>query len=282
MKTVVIGDITTYNKHVIDNIKGEYNQAFIRNVKGYRELEGMNNLPPPILGYKYLLVLDYETNTKGANQLLDKIESLKDNAYVDILIRLFIKGPADIVTKCRLINLSRTRYSDFAEYVAKDLDVSISLANTIVKCIGVNLPTYEMYRYELEDAKPLTETIIRKVIKYKRVRPLHETLYGLLNREPKAYREFRKSPYSESWLSEHFVKELNKILKLKIQLRNRDKDMYAIRKNDSTRKYSDIVLNIPISECAMMRNMLTENKVGGIDRYYLTTNIEDYILRKEK
>ncbi len=278
-KTVVVGEITPYNENIINEIKAGYNKAFIRTVKGMKELYTLNNSPPPILGLKYLVVMDVETWSKSANSLLDKIDNIPDNNYVDILVRLKIKGPNELVTTSKLINLDRTRYSDFKKYVAKDLGIQEETANFVVKKIGVSLPVYNLYRYKLLDAKPLDKKVISNIIKIKKGKPLLEILEGIVNKSDAAYKDYMRSVYPEPWFREYFIKELDKVIELKIQLRNRQRSAHNLREDDKVRKYYSIVNNTNITNCFLLRQLLLQYKQGGVERYYVT-DIKTFIVNE--
>lgn len=278
-KTVVVGEITPYNENIINEIKAGYNKAFIRTVKGMKELYTLNNSPPPILGLKYLVVMDVETWSKSANSLLDKIDNIPDNNYVDILVRLKIKGPNELVTTSRLINLDRTRYSDFKKYIAKDLGIQEETANFVVKKIGVSLPVYNLYRYKLLDAKPLDKKVINNIIKIKKGKPLLEILEGIVNKSDAAYKDYMRSVYPEPWFREYFIKELDKVIELKIQLRNRQRSAHNLREDDKVRKYYSMVNNTNITNCFLLRQLLLQYKQGGVERYYIT-DIKTFIVNE--
>ena len=278
-KTVVVGEITPYNENIINEIKAGYNKAFIRTVKGMKELYTLNNSPPPILGLKYLVVMDVETWSKSANSLLDKIDNIPDNNYVDILVRLKIKGPNELVTTSRLINLDRTRYSDFKKYIAKDLGIQEETANFVVKKIGVSLPVYNLYRYKLLDAKPLDKKDINNIIKIKKGKPLLEILEGIVNKSDAAYKDYMRSVYPEPWFREYFIKELDKVIELKIQLRNRQRSAHNLREDDKVRKYYSMVNNTNITNCFLLRQLLLQYKQGGVERYYIT-DIKTFIVNE--
>lgn len=278
-KTVVVGEITPYNENIINEIKAGYNKAFIRTVKGMKELYTLNNSPPPILGLKYLVVMDVETWSKSANSLLDKIDNIPDNNYVDILVRLKIKGPNELVTTSKLINLDRTRYSDFKKYIAKDLGIQEETANFVVKKIGVSLPVYNLYRYKLLDAKPLDKKVINNIIKIKKGKPLLEILEGIVNKSDAAYKDYMRSVYPEPWFREYFIKELDKVIELKIQLRNRQRSVHNLREDDKVRKYYGMVNNTNITNCFLLRQLLLQYKKGGIERYYIT-DIKTFIVNE--
>ena len=278
-KTVVVGEITPYNENIINEIKAGYNKAFIRTVKGMKELYTLNNSPPPILGLKYLVVMDVETWSKSANSLLDKIDNIPDNNYVDILVRLKIKGPNELVTTSKLINLDRTRYSDFKKYVAKDLGIQEETANFVVKKIGVSLPVYNLYRYKLLDAKPLDKKVISNIIKIKKGKPLLEILEGIVNKSDAAYKDYMRSVYPEPWFREYFIKELDKVIELKIQLRNRQRSAHNLREDDKVRKYYSMVNNTNITNCFLLRQLLLQYKQGGVERYYIT-DIKTFIVNE--
>ena len=278
-KTVVVGEITPYNENIINEIKAGYNKAFIRTVKGMKELYTLNNSPPPILGLKYLVVMDVETWSKSANSLLDKIDNIPDNNYVDILVRLKIKGPNELVTTSRLINLDRTRYSDFKKYIAKDLGIQEETANFVVKKIGVSLPVYNLYRYKLLDAKPLDKKVINNIIKIKKGKPLLEILEGIVNKSDAAYKDYMRSVYPEPWFREYFIKELDKVIELKIQLRNRQRSAHNLREDDKVRKYYSMVNNTNITNCFLLRQLLLQYKKGGVERYYIT-DIKTFIVNE--
>ena len=278
-KTVVVGEITPYNENIINEIKAGYNKAFIRTVKGMKELYTLNNSPPPILGLKYLVVMDVETWSKSANSLLDKIDNIPDNNYVDILVRLKIKGPNELVTTSRLINLDRTRYSDFKKYIAKDLGIQEETANFVVKKIGVSLPVYNLYRYKLLDAKPLDKKVINNIIKIKKGKPLLEILEGIVNKGDAAYKDYMRSVYPEPWFREYFIKELDKVIELKIQLRNRQRSAHNLREDDKVRKYYSMVNNTNITNCFLLRQLLLQYKQGGVERYYIT-DIKTFIVNE--
>lgn len=278
-KTVVVGEITPYNENIINEIKAGYNKAFIRTVKGMKELYTLNNSPPPILGLKYLVVMDVETWSKSANSLLDKIDNIPDNNYVDILVRLKIKGPTELVTTSKLINLDRTRYSDFKKYIARDLGIQEETANFVVKKIGVSLPVYNLYRYKLLDAKPLDKKVINNIIKIKKGKPLLEILEGIVNKSDVAYKDYMRSVYPEPWFREYFIKELDKVIELKIQLRNRQRSVHNLREDDKVRKYYGMVNNTNITNCFLLRQLLLQYKKGGIERYYIT-DIKTFIVNE--
>lgn len=278
-KTVVVGEITPYNENIINEIKAGYNKAFIRTVKGMKELYTLNSSPPPILGLKYLVVMDVETWSKSANSLLDKIDNIPDNNYVDILVRLKIKGPNELVTTSKLINLDRTRYSDFKKYIAKDLGIQEETANFVVKKIGVSLPVYNLYRYKLLDAKPLDKKVINNIIKIKKGKPLLEILEGIVNKSDAAYKDYMRSVYPEPWFREYFIKELDKVIELKIQLRNRQRSVHNLREDDKVRKYYGMVNNTNITNCFLLRQLLLQYKKGGIERYYIT-DIKTFIVNE--
>lgn len=278
-KTVVVGEITPYNENIINEIKAGYNKAFIRTVKGMKELYTLNSSPPPILGLKYLVVMDVETWSKSANSLLDKIDNIPDNNYVDILVRLKIKGPNELVTTSKLINLDRTRYSDFKKYIAKDLGIQEETADFVVKKIGVSLPVYNLYRYKLLDAKPLDKKVINNIIKIKKGKPLLEILEGIVNRSDAAYKDYMRSVYPEPWFREYFIKELDKVIELKIQLRNRQRSVHNLREDDKVRKYYRIVNNTNITNCFLLRQLLLQYKKGGVERYYIT-DIKTFIVNE--
>ena len=278
-KTVVVGEITPYNENIINEIKAGYNKAFIRTVKGMKELYTLNNSPPPILGLKYLVVMDVETWSKSANSLLDKIDNIPDNNYVDILVRLKIKGPNELVTTSKLINLDRTRYSDFKRYIAKDLGIQEETANFVVKKIGVSLPVYNLYRYKLLDAKPLDKKVINNIIKIKKGKPLLEILEGIVNKSDAAYKDYMRSVYPEPWFREYFIKELDKVIELKIQLRNRQRSAHNLREDDKVRKYYSMVNNTNITNCFLLRQLLLQYKQGGVERYYIT-DIKTFIVNE--
>lgn len=278
-KTVVVGEITPYNENIINEIKAGYNKAFIRTVKGMKELYTLNNSPPPILGLKYLVVMDVETWSKSANSLLDKIDNIPDNNYVDILVRLKIKGPNELVTTSKLINLDRTRYSDFKRYIAKDLGIQEETANFVVKKIGVSLPVYNLYRYKLLDAKPLDKKVINNIIKIKKGKPLLEILEGIVNKSDAAYKDYMRSVYPEPWFREYFIKELDKVIELKIQLRNRQRSAHNLREDDKVRKYYSMVNNTNITNCFLLRQLLLQYKKGGVERYYIT-DIKTFIVNE--
>ncbi len=278
-KTVVVGEITPYNENIINEIKAGYNKAFIRTVKGMKELYTLNNSPPPILGLKYLVVMDVETWSKSANSLLDKIDNIPDNNYVDILVRLKIKGPNELVTTSKLINLDRTRYSDFKKYIAKDLGIQEETANFVVKKIGVSLPVYNLYRYKLLDAKPLDKKVINNIIKIKKGKPLLEILEGIVNKSDAAYKDYMRSVYPEPWFREYFIKELDKVIELKIQLRNRQRSAHNLREDDKVRKYYSMVNNTNITNCFLLRQLLLQYKKGGVERYYIT-DIKTFIVNE--
>ncbi len=278
-KTVVVGEITPYNENIINEIKAGYNKAFIRTVKGMKELYTLNNSPPPILGLKYLVVMDVETWSKSANSLLDKIDNIPDNNYVDILVRLKIKGPNELVTTSKLINLDRTRYSDFKKYIAKDLGIQEETANFVVKKIGVSLPVYNLYRYKLLDAKPLDKKVINNIIKIKKGKPLLEILEGIVNKSDAAYKDYMRSVYPEPWFREYFIKELDKVIELKIQLRNRQRSVHNLREDDKVRKYYSMVNNTNITNCFLLRQLLLQYKKGGVERYYIT-DIKTFIVNE--
>ena len=278
-KTVVVGEITPYNENIINEIKAGYNKAFIRTVKGMKELYTLNNSPPPILGLKYLVVMDVETWSKSANSLLDKIDNIPDNNYVDILVRLKIKGPNELVTTSKLINLDRTRYSDFKKYIAKDLGIQEETANFVVKKIGVSLPVYNLYRYKLLDAKPLDKKVINNIIKIKKGKPLLEILEGIVNKSDAAYKDYMRSVYPEPWFREYFIKELDKVIELKIQLRNRQRSAHNLREDDKVRKYYSMVNNTNITNCFLLRQLLLQYKQGGVERYYIT-DIKTFIVNE--
>ena len=278
-KTVVVGEITPYNENIINEIKAGYNKAFIRTVKGMKELYTLNNSPPPILGLKYLVVMDVETWSKSANSLLDKIDNIPDNNYVDILVRLKIKGPTELVTTSKLINLDRTRYSDFKKYIAKDLGIQEETANFVVKKIGVSLPVYNLYRYKLLDAKPLDKKVINNIIKIKKGKPLLEILEGIVNKSDAAYKDYMRSVYPEPWFREYFIKELDKVIELKIQLRNRQRSAHNLREDDKVRKYYSMVNNTNITNCFLLRQLLLQYKQGGVERYYII-DIKTFIVNE--
>ena len=278
-KTVVVGEITTYNENIINEIKAGYNKAFIRTVKGMKELYTLNSSPPPILGLKYLVVMDVETWSKSANSLLDKIDNIPDNNYVDILVRLKIKGPTELVTTSKLINLDRTRYSDFKKYIARDLGIQEETANFVVKKIGVSLPVYNLYRYKLLDAKPLDKKVINNIIKIKKGKPLLEILEGIVNKSDAAYKDYMRSVYPEPWFREYFIKELDKVIELKIQLRNRQRSAHNLREDDKVRKYYSMVNNTNITNCFLLRQLLLQYKKGGVERYYIT-DIKTFIVNE--
>ena len=278
-KTVVVGEITPYNENIINEIKAGYNKAFIRTVKGMKELYTLNSLPPPILGLKYLVVMDVETWSKSANSLLDKIDNIPDNNYVDILVRLKIKGPNELVTTSKLINLDKTRYSDFKKYIAKDLGIQEETANFVVKKIGVSLPVYNLYRYKLLDAKPLDKKVINNIIKIKKGKPLLEILEGIVNKSDAAYKDYMRSVYPEPWFREYFIKELDKVIELKIQLRNRQRSAHNLREDDKVRKYYSMVNNTNITNCFLLRQLLLQYKQGGVERYYIT-DIKTFIVNE--
>lgn len=278
-KTVVVGEITPYNENIINEIKAGYNKAFIRTVKGMKDLYTLNSSPPPILGLKYLVVMDVETWSKSANSLLDKIDNIPDNNYVDILIRLKIKGPNELVTTSKLINLDRTRYSDFKKYIAKDLGIQEETANFVVKKIGVSLPVYNLYRYKLLDAKPLDKKVINNIIKIKKGKPLLEILEGIVNKSDAAYKDYMRSVYPEPWFREYFIKELDKVIELKIQLRNRQRTVHNLREDDKVRKYYGMVNNTNITNCFLLRQLLLQYKKGGVERYYIT-DIKTFIVNE--
>ena len=278
-KTVVVGEITPYNENIINEIKAGYNKAFIRTVKGMKELYTLNSSPPPILGLKYLVVMDVETWSKSANSLLDKIDNIPDNNYVDILVRLKIKGPNELVTTSKLINLDRTRYSDFKKYIARDLGIQEETADFVVKKIGVSLPVYNLYRYKLLDAKPLDKKVINNIIKIKKGKPLLEILEGIVNRSDAAYKDYMRSVYPEPWFREYFIKELDKVIELKIQLRNRQRSVHNLREDDKVRKYYRIVNNTNITNCFLLRQLLLQYKKGGVERYYIT-DIKTFIVNE--
>ena len=278
-KTVVVGEITPYNENIINEIKAGYNKAFIRTVKGLKELYTLNSSPPPILGLKYLVVMDVETWSKSANSLLDKIDNIPDNNYVDILVRLKIKGPTELVTTSKLINLDRTRYSDFKKYIAKDLGIQEETANFVVKKIGVSLPVYNLYRYKLLDAKPLDKKVINNIIKIKKGKPLLEILEGIVNKSDAAYKDYMRSVYPEPWFREYFIKELDKVIELKIQLRNRQRSVHNLREDDKVRKYYGMVNNTNITNCFLLRQLLLQYKQGGVERYYIT-DIKTFIVNE--
>ena len=276
-RTVIVGDITDYNIYVIQELRSKYNKAFIRTVKNIKELEKLNNSPPPILGMKYLLEMDIETFSKSANNLLDKIDGMKNNPYVDILIRLKIKGPVEIITQCKIINLNKTKFIDFKRYIMKDLEISEELAKIVVNKIGLSLQAYNLYRYKLMEVKPLDKKKIDTIIKYKKSKPLLEVLEGILMKQSRAYRSYQNSVYPEAWFRDFFIDELTEIIDLKIQIRNRQKGISDIRSNDKTRKYGNIVSNVPITNCFLLRQLLLQYKQGGIERYFMV-NIEEFMM----
>lgn len=276
MVTVLIGEITEYNRYRIDDIRKKYHPALIINrntSKGFKLW--VKNIKRPIIGGRILLSItdNYKVTRRDFDAMKDILSNFVDHDYIDVLwmIPYPVGNFSDIVTELKLVNLRNTYRSDFEKYVqTKFPDVDQKQIRYLLNRISYNWNTYILYQEELLSQKTFSKKDIERLVTTKALTPIMEVLYNNLLRVRSGLKDYYSycEKYSTTWVKNFYIDSISEIIKLKIMYyRHNSITITQIRGSDKYKRYYNIITKVPITDVYLLLTLLrTENY--PLETYY--------------
>ena len=277
-----------YNEYKVSKYyEGYRRQYIIRFAKSYDFFKWENNVTKPLLGNRYLIEITETEWVRDLNGLIEKLESYIDHDYIDI-----IWYPEDLkidnhVMEIETLNLRESYREDFLHTVREDFKTTpTDVIETLIKKVNYRWATYSIYRDILLEkyGETLTSAHINKTIETEYSKSATEVLKAIILKERFALNNYYKlqEKYSKRWVKSYLPTEIDKILKCKIELANRDKTLTDIRRDRKLSKYYYIIINISIPHLQILR--LLCNEPLGIEVWVKNSPndiFNNYLLKKE-
>lgn len=280
MLTLIQGNLNPVNMYRLEKIESQYES---HNVLRYSNVSYAIDVTKhskfPIIGDKYLVVIDEDADYKNFKQNLQHLLGCKDKPNADYIWCLGSKYNKSIdyiqEPKVETILLYKTYKEDFTKFLANEvpyLAMNEKLLKHTAKRVKYNYQKIILYIPQLQKELNLNMYQIDKIIKETALLDFEEMIYHLLHKDPvgiKAYYKY-KQRYSARWLNESIAKTLNKIITLQLDVAKNKKTPAQLLGNKSTAAYYDLVMNTKVMDIIYLQYLLDTGK--GVELYLIGEN----------
>ena len=278
MVTVVLGELTDYNKHRIEDIEKKYHKNLIiyKNTRNNFKI-WFKNIKRPIIGDRLLVFISDISLAKRTDfySFLQILEEIKDHSYADVLwhISELKSNLSDTITTVNLIILKQTYKSDFLLYMEKRYG-NTEICLYILNKIAYNYKTYKLYQKEIEiifKTKPKVEQRdIDLILTSKSLPPLLGVLFNIVKRNRNGRYDYLQyvERYGNQWVNGFFIDSLEDVIKLKLKYYKESKiKISTILESDKFNKYYNLMVNTNIGEIYFLLTYLRTTPYP-IETYY--------------
>lgn len=285
---VLIGQVTEINNYRVEDIKDSYYPYAKEFTDFYNCISWAFKAKEPLLGDKYLAViterLDYPKLCSRLDRLVKDLDELK-YMYVDFLMVVDLVGQSGLLpyrNKIEYLRLSQTYKDDYKRYITSAVPMTEEGYSEIIRRLGMSIQAFNNYLPLLREAlaekdkEVLTPTIIKGVIKERRLPPIDEILTGLILDKKKGLRNHYLlcDKYSRNWVLDYYEGRLDIVLDLKRKVANKEILINDTLQNKDNRLLYTLVSMAPIRDVFYLKSLLG---VGGNIR---NSAIELYVGRR--
>lgn len=263
----VIRGNAPYNQYKVTPLYGGYRKQYIiRFAKSYDFFKWEETVIKPMLGNKYLIEITETEWVRDLDGLLNRLEEFMEHPYIDIIWYPEESRIENHTTKLEVIDLRKTYKEDVTYTAMRDFpQTPPDVIEHLLTQVQYRWKTYEMYRdiFLEKHGTQLTTNIVNSTVEVDDIKTAYEIFKMIILKERYAIHNYYKlqKRYSKRWTKSYLIREVDKIIKYKVQIANRKKTLTDLKKDKKMAKYFFIINRMSIPHLQIFR-LIIEDTLG--------------------